>query len=501
MSGLQHVGRLRGEIILNHFIASHLREKGIEVLQHLVLYTQDPWKGVPEQLAQFTGDEGRTYVGWRLTDVPDPMGCHANWVNHYWEDFGESLDSFAPGVVTTRTTDIYKRREMKEIVRRLASQAEEVRRVVNRYRPRNPHPKGWLPFEPMCLQCNRIGQAHTLKVVGEEVEYECDCGGKATSPIEKGKLNWRLEWPALWAVLQVDVEPFGKDHAAPGGSRESCKVISEEVLGLQAPFGIPYEFVGYSEGGVDRGDMGSSDFLGFGPKEWLDLAEPEILRFHVANVPVRRRIVLDLAKMDVYHQAYDQAESSFYDGQETPEARSYSLSLLDPPLGERPYRLAYRHAALLAQVAPPEDTLRWAVRRLEDTGLLQRPLMEAERDFLRKRLQQALRWVENYGPKDDRIQLLDTLPGEIREGLTRDDRRALSMLWERLEGAPWREGSIKDAMVELTSSGDLPVSTKRFFAVLYTVFLGKPSGPRAAPLLVVLERDFVLGRLQEASAS
>ncbi len=500
VSGLQHVGRLRGEIILNHFIASHLRENGLEVLQHLVLYTQDPWKGSPGQLAQFTGEQGKAYVGWRLIDVPDPEGCHENWVDHFWEGFGESLESFADGVVTTRTTEIYKRPEMKEIVHKLVSVAEEVRRVVNRYRPRNPHPKGWLPFEPMCKQCHRIGQGRTLNIQGEEVEYECDCGDRGVSHMEEGKLNWRLEWPALWAVLQVDIEPFGKDHAAPGGSRESCKVISEELLRRQAPFGIPYEFVGYSEGGVDRGDMGSSDFLGFGPKDWLDLAEPEVLRFQVANVPVRRRIVLDLGKMDTYHQAYDQAEAAYYDGQETPDARSYSLSLLTPPLTERPYRLAYKHAALLAQVAPQENSLDWAVRRLEDTGLLQRPLTPFETDQAARRLRQALKWVKNYGPEDDRVQLLATLPREVREALTAEAREALSILRSQLESLPWREETVKDAMVELTGSGDLPLSTKKFFAALYTVFLGKPSGPRAAPLLVVLDKNFVLERLKASSS-
>jgi hypothetical protein len=36
-------------------------------------------------------------VGWPLIRVPDPKGCHSNWVEHYWEDFGGYLDKFTDG--------------------------------------------------------------------------------------------------------------------------------------------------------------------------------------------------------------------------------------------------------------------------------------------------------------------------------------------------------------------------------------------------------------------
>ncbi|WP_367834521.1 hypothetical protein [Vulcanisaeta sp. JCM 16159] len=42
VSGLQHIGRLRGEIILNSVIAEKLRDAGLKVRQVLTLYTVDP---------------------------------------------------------------------------------------------------------------------------------------------------------------------------------------------------------------------------------------------------------------------------------------------------------------------------------------------------------------------------------------------------------------------------------------------------------------------------
>ena len=267
VSGLQHVGRLRGEITLSQLIVRSLREIGRDVLQSLVLYTQDGWKAKEGQVAQFPGDEGKKYAGRRLIDVPDPKGCHASWVDHYWQDFGGVLDRFAPNVRIVTTTQAYQDPEMKAIVHDLVSRAEEVRGVVNKYRARRPYPAGWLPFEAFCEACGTIG-ASTLAVRGETAEYACErCGARGTSSIEKGKLNWRLEWPALWKIYRVDIEPFGKDHATPGGSRDSCKEVAETVMRFPPPMGIPYEWVGIADRGKDLGDMGSSDFLGFTPAQ------------------------------------------------------------------------------------------------------------------------------------------------------------------------------------------------------------------------------------------
>ena len=44
VSGLQHVGRLRGEITLAQLLTRSFRDEGRKAMQSLVLYTQDEWK-------------------------------------------------------------------------------------------------------------------------------------------------------------------------------------------------------------------------------------------------------------------------------------------------------------------------------------------------------------------------------------------------------------------------------------------------------------------------
>ena len=503
VSGLQHVGRLRGEIVLSHIVARALREDGHRVQQSLVLYTQDQWEGTPQQIAEFADGSGGKYKSWRLIDVPDPFGCHAGWVDHYWEGFGNHLDDFAPEVQVVRTSDIYKRPEMKAIVEDLANRSEEVRTVFNKYRTRNPYPPGWIPFEPLCLQCNRMGTARTIRVNDQSsVEYECECGGRGASPIERGKLQWRLEWTALWQVLKVTIEAFGKDHATPGGSRDSCKEFASVLFGFEAPFGIPYEWVAYAERGVDLGDMGSSDFKGFWPADWLAIGDAEVLRYIFLVNPLNRRIVLDLSKVDVYHDQYDAAERAFYASERTPDnevlARSYELAQLSFLPKAPTFQLSYRHAAFLHQISPEAKRLEWCLARLKDTGMLTRRLTDFEVDRIRRRIEQGALWVDRWS-RENKVVLLQDLSNVIRSQLTAEDRESLRAYAERAESTEWREDAIKESMVSLTKDGRLPVATPRFFRNLYLVLLGKEDGPRAAPFLAVLDKKFVVSRLREAA--
>ena len=514
VSGLQHVGRLRGEITLSQLLTRSLRAEGRNVLQSLVLYTQDEWKAKEAQIGQFPGDEGRQYIGRRLIDVPDPFGCHGGWVDHYWKDFGGVLDRFAPSpdpgkrargesdVRIVTTTEAYRNPEMQAVVRDLASRPEEVRALVNKYRSRRPYPASWLPFEAFCEGCGTIG-ATTVRLERTTVSYHCEkCGHEGQSSIEKGKLNWRLEWAALWKVYRVDIEPFGKDHATPGGSRDSCKEIIETLLRTRAPFGIPYEWVGISDRGKDLGDMGSSDFLGFSPAQWLEIGDPEVIRYPYAFNPISRRVVFDLSRVDALHDTYDMAEAAFYsedrEGDDDAIARSYELAQLDPPPREQPFALSYRHAAFLAQISPASNRIEWSLRRLRDTGILAQDLTTFEEARVARRLAQAGRWVEAHAP-ENRVVLLENLTPAVLEQLEPNDRDALRAYADKAAGIPWSEAAIKDSMVSLTKGGKLPVETPRFFRDLYLVLLGQERGPRAAPFLAVLAKDWVLNRLREAA--
>ena len=78
-------------------------------------------------------------------------------------------------------------------------------------------------------------------------EYTCKCGHKGTWDFSKDfncKLAWKIDWPMRWMIEGVDFEPGGKDHASPGGSYDTSKIIAKKIFGAQAPMFKGYEFVG-----------------------------------------------------------------------------------------------------------------------------------------------------------------------------------------------------------------------------------------------------------------
>ncbi|MFB6265545.1 MAG: lysine--tRNA ligase, partial [Candidatus Nanohaloarchaea archaeon] len=84
VSGKMHIGNLRGELMIPSRVRHVLENEGKEVSFRGVYYTQDRFKAKDEQLEQFDSrEEPEKYEGWRLIDVPDPEGCHDNWVEHF----------------------------------------------------------------------------------------------------------------------------------------------------------------------------------------------------------------------------------------------------------------------------------------------------------------------------------------------------------------------------------------------------------------------------------
>ncbi|MFP3485586.1 MAG: lysine--tRNA ligase [Vulcanisaeta sp.] len=515
VSGLQHIGRLRGEIVMNSVIAERLRDAGFKVTQYLTLYTVDPWKGKDKQLEQFVNPEvGRRYIEWPLERVPDPKGCHRSWVEHYWRDFGDYLDYFARNVRVITTGEMYREHpRMREFIVMTMKNREKLIEVINKYRGRNPYPRDWIPFEPICENCGRIGTAEVIKLDLDkyEVEYKCTyCGYVGRTKLTNGKLPWRIEWVGVWYVLNVDFEPYGKDHAMPGGSRDSAVEIAKTVYGIEPPLGVWYEWVGYVVNGKDVGDMGSSDFIGFTPREWVEVAEPEVLRFiYIFHEPTKR-LTFGLDSVYQYVDFYDKAERLYY-GVDKPSPRekdyldllikSFEYAQLRPLPKEMPFQLPYLHAVALVQTLPQslseDELVEAAIRRLKSTKILSKDPDELSRERIKSRLLRARNWVSKYAPSIYRIRVLEELPDSIKASLTEVQRlklRALLQEFSKLD--VWSEDSIKEAMKRVPrESKDVE---RAFFEAVYLIFFGKPSGPRIAPYLAMLGKDFVMRRLEDA---
>lgn len=503
VSGLQHVGRLRGEIIIAEALRRILTKRGLKIKQYLTLYTQDAWKAKEAQVKTFQHEDGSKYAGWPLIRVPDPHGCHVNWVEHYWSDFGPFISEFTDGEIeVVTTTDLYTSK-LKEFAKQAINRRDIVRNIVNKYRGRKPYDEAWIPFEPICERCGRIDTTRSLRLVDDDhVEYECEnCGYRGIASLSNGKLMWRIEWVGVWWSLGVDFEPFGKDHAMPGGSRDSCVDLALNAFSMNPPEGLPYEWVEWRTLDGKLMDMGSSDFLGFTPREWLEVAHPHVFRFIVLRTPPMKKIAVGLHEVPQYYSQYYRAERVFYglekassDEEEVVLKRSYELSYPrgDPP-SEPPEQVPYLHLAILSQLVP---RTRWedeAISRLKASGHIGAKPTSYGVKRIMETLPRAYNWVNRYGGEELRFELnplekaeeiAQNIPGHLKEQFIR--------VYENLDAiGDWSEENIKNALMQVTSNmpGDLVKELYRYF---YLLLIGKPSGPRAAPLISLLGREKTL---------
>ncbi len=504
VSGLQHIGRLRGEVLLVEAVRRILESRGYRIRQLLTLYTQDPWKGKEEQRRQFPDAEAaRRYTGWPLIRVPDPKGCHRNWVEHYWSDFGPYLGEFTDGKIeVVETHRLYAGPFREFILREVIPLRDKIREVVNKYRGRKPYPPDWIPVEPRCSNCGRIDSTRATRILEDgRVEYVClNCGHRGVADLADSKLNWRIEWAGVWKVLSVDFEPYGKDHATPGGSRDSCVDLAVNVFGFEPPLGEWYEWVAIRVGGREA-DMSSSGFTGITPREWLEIAHPEILRFIYFLHHPHRKVVIDLEQIPSYYEQFYRAERIYF-GAEVVEdeeaaylARTYELSFPRRPPERLPAQVPYMHAAILAQIVP-EGMEEEVLRRLRRTGHLPE---DADEYSVRRALEvvaKARVWARRYAPERTRFSVAENLPVAPSELRYREVFARLAEELERLK--EWDEESIKQAMIRATE-GLGRRERREFYAEFYRVFLGKTHGPRAAPLLSLLDKSFVVERLREAA--
>ena len=129
---------------------------------------------------------------------------------------------------------------------------------------------------PSVTECGRVNTTFAYDFEGDEVSYRCECGFDGTMDIKsgEGKLTWRVEWAARWKIFGITCEPFGKDHAASGGSYDVSSVISQEIFDYKAPYPVPYEWI------TLKGEaMSKSHGVFFTPGQWLEIGPAESLNY------------------------------------------------------------------------------------------------------------------------------------------------------------------------------------------------------------------------------
>jgi lysyl-tRNA synthetase class 1 len=500
-SGVPHVGHAN-EILRGYFVAEALRDRGREVRQVFTSDDADPLRSVPRRLMSLDGrvvglDEvdagalGRN-LGRPLADVPDPFGCCDSFGAHQTALLAESADLLDVPVEFVSTATLYADGDLEPATRTALERREELREVLADYQDKVD--ESYVPFRPRCENCGQLSEGVvSVDLAAGTVDYECTdfvagnrtiegCGHRGTATLREGKLPWRVEWPAQWGALDVDFEPFGKDHAE--GSWESAQDVAA-LLGVDPPVPMVYEWFT-----VDGEPLSSSSGNVLTVREVLEFLEPEVFAYFFVKNPRKARD-FDVENVDDLVDEFDRFERAYFgeaDDESALAERAYPMLFPDRESvpTEAPVRIPYRFAAVLGMTEDP--SIRADVARTEGHLPEEAPEPVVERALARVDL--AREWARRTDNEYAYELKRATMPAvEFDPEVERALEDLAAFVAEGHDGE-----AIQGEIYETAKRHDLAVG--EFFAAGYRLFFDDEEGPRLGEFLAKLDREFVVDRLR-----
>jgi lysyl-tRNA synthetase class 1 len=499
ISGRPHIGSA-ADVIFADIIARAVQDLGGEAETIWIRDDMDPLRSVPAQMPR--GFE--EHLGKPVMDLPDIDG--EPYVEHFSRPFLEGLHRVGVRPREVSGSDLYRGGQAVDLVRTALERADEVRDIIEETSG-SRRDDDWLPFQVVCENCGRIAttKAYALDD-GGRVLYRCEggvagkrhiegCGHEGAAELDQGKLTWRLDWAGRWKLLGVTCEPFGKDHAAAGGSWDTSSVIIERIFDYPKP--LPLEYEHFIVGG-ERMSKSKGNVVTLG--ELLDVVPPEIVRYVLVRTDANKHKDFDWAKIPQLVDEFERVERIYY-GLEEPSPREdpedlrriYELSLTEPGAPEELHQVPFGHLLTLVQLYPDAGAMLATLRR---TGEVPEGLAEDQVARIVAKAENARNWVERFAPGDQRFSPMDELTDEARGMLSVEQRAYLTRLSGRLEDTQWTGQAIHDAVHGL--SKEVGLRARDAFGAVYIALLGRTRGPRVGYFLASMDRDWVVSRLAGA---
>ena len=478
VSGRVHVGSMRG-VAIHGAVHEALADKGVTNTFKYELNDFDVFDGIPDYLPH---EQFEKYLGMMLRDVPSPEPSAKSFAEYFGNEFRSVIEGagFTPEFYWG--SELYLSGAMDGVIREAILHAKDIVRIYKEVSGSQKQEE-WLPIAVVCPQCNKVATTEASDFDGKTVAVHCrvdkapytkgcDFKGRISPFGGTSKLLWKVEWPAKWKVNGVMVEGAGKDHSTKGGSRDVGNHISKEVFSYEPPFDVPYEF--FLVGGKK---MSSSKGRGSSAKEVAALVPAKIFRLALLGKEINQQVNFD-PEGDTIPVLYDQYDKLALGYQTTKDDDYARLFELIHPKTSRTVLDVSGSLPRFSQVA----------------FVVQMPHLDLEKEFpdadkaeLHERAQYAKQWLQEYAPEKFVFKLQESLPAvEITNG----QKTNLKQIFEFLNSKT--DATAEDIHAKLHEL--------KAFKEIYLAFFGKDHGPKAGWFIASLPRDFVLKRLQEASA-
>jgi len=489
-SGRIHVGALRG-VIIHDLIFKAFKQANVKSSYTYIFDDLDPMDSLPVYLSK---ERYEKFMGVPLKDIPAPEGDDS-YAEYYANEFIKVFNKLGAKPEILWNSKLYSEGKFDKQIEVALESAEKIQSIYEKISG-SKRPRDFIPFQPICEKCGKIGTTSAKNWDGKTVEYEClerkvdwavGCGHKGKiSPFGgTGKMHFRVEWPAKWAALGVSVEGEGKDHASKGGTRDTANTIAREIFNIEPPYDIPYEHFLLS-----GQKMSSSKGVGVSAIEVSKILPPEILRFLMVRSRPMQHIDFNPQEENTIPKLFEDFDNA-RGSSDLDLRRIYDLSLVDK---EQKKYFALRFGDLVNFVQMPNIDLEAETEKKKGEKL-----NKEDKQALDERINYVKIYLERFAPEEIKFTVKKDLPSEVKE-LSEGQRKLLLKIAEKLENPP--AGGPETFQNEIYQAGkELGISSSDTFKAIYLVLLGKESGPKAAWLILSLDKDFIKKRFREANSS
>lgn len=493
-SGSIHIGNFR-DIATSLFVVKALERKGKKARLLFSWDEYDRIRKIPVNVQKV--DKGmEKYIGVSYADAPNPFGTEETTYAEYFEkEFEASIERFGIKMDYRYQAKMNKSGKYQEYVIEALKKRGEIFDILDSFRTQDAQEgerEAYYPVSIYCPECHR----DTTKITSlsddcTKAHYVCKCGHEGEHDFTKDyncKLAWKIDWPMRWKYEQVDFEPGGKDHASPGGSYDTSKVIAKKIFNYEAPIFQGYEFIGIKG---TTGKMSGSSGLNLTPETLLNIYQPEvILWLYAKSEPTKAfDFCFDDGILRQYFE-FDKQYNSYLDGDADDYVRDIMNSCLmfDKKISTVPMS----HLVQLGSIVD------FNVEMLET--VFEKIGTPCKYEDFKERLGLAKYWLENCAPENvNRLCPVRNWP--VYNELDEKERAAVAMLHTYLAGNEYTLDELNKELYEIPKkvygydAANLKALQGTFFKDVYRLLLNKEKGPRLYLFLYAIEKDKFLSLL------
>ncbi|MEX0881650.1 MAG: lysine--tRNA ligase [Candidatus Saccharimonadales bacterium] len=478
-SGVYHVGTLR-EVLTCDVILLELRRRGRDAKHIHYVDDLDPLRKIPANVpADFEKYLGRPYC-----DVPTPDGSNQSYADFFLNDFLGAAKELHMDMEVIRSHQQYRAGVMTEAIEKALLAVDDIRRIIEQVSGRKLE-KDWAPIQVMEDEYLKSRRFVSIDTSAKTLTY-LDPEDKAVSiSYTKGqvKLNWRVDWPARWWLLSINVEPFGRDHATKGGSYDTGAAIIKQVFGAAPPLPVPYNFINLTG---ETKKMSKSTGRIIAISELAKVLPAEVIRYFTLRFPPQKQLFFDQTH-GVIKLIDDYAGLLAKKDKTDEEKRLIEICSVGQDTTVSSVPFSHLVASYQAALKDTDKTLE-VLARTE-----YKDAVETEREFISKELKFIDNWLNKWAPEEVKFELLKQVNAA---DFTQAEEEYLNILSQKIAQAPAGADGVwfHKAIYELKESRHM--SPEQVFTPLYRAIIGQDSGPRAGWFLSILPRDWLTKRLK-----